>query len=117
MLAEYVEVESLTGTPTEPFSRLTTQLLNCPACKEDYEGLVALVATQLVDAIRAPGNRAGNLALAVVVFLSRPLARGVKRWFATTAASRPRREAEAMGLSGCGNASLILTTSDASSRN
>jgi hypothetical protein len=43
VLAEYVEVELAGRNPDELFPGLTTHLLNCPACKEDYEGLVALI--------------------------------------------------------------------------
>jgi hypothetical protein len=43
VLAEYVEVE-LSGRKAEDvFPSLAAHLSNCPACAEDYEGLVALV--------------------------------------------------------------------------
>lgn len=42
VLAEYVEVELAGRDADELFPHLTRHLLNCPACKEDYEGLVAL---------------------------------------------------------------------------
>jgi hypothetical protein len=43
VLAEYVEAE-LAGRNTDKlFPGLTAHLLNCPACAEDHEGLVALV--------------------------------------------------------------------------
>ena len=43
VLAEYVEVELAGRNPDELFPGLATHLLNCPACAEDYEGLVALL--------------------------------------------------------------------------
>ena len=43
VLAEYVEVELAGRNPDEFFPGLATHLRNCPACAEDYEGLVALV--------------------------------------------------------------------------
>jgi hypothetical protein len=42
VLAEYVELELAGRNPDELFPSLTMHLLNCPACAEDYEGLVAL---------------------------------------------------------------------------
>jgi len=45
-LAQYVEGE-LTGLDVrELFPALAAHLRNCPACAEDYEGLVALVREQ-----------------------------------------------------------------------
>jgi hypothetical protein len=43
VLAEYVEVELAGQNPDALFPGLATHLRNCPACAEDYEGLVALV--------------------------------------------------------------------------
>ena len=43
MLAEYVEGELAGLEVRELFPTLATHLRNCPACAEDYEGLVALV--------------------------------------------------------------------------
>lgn len=44
-LDRYVEVE-LGGTdPAGPFPELRTHLEGCPACREDYESLSALLAT------------------------------------------------------------------------
>ena len=43
VLAEYVEVEFAGGYPEELFPGLATHLRNCPACAEDYQGLVALI--------------------------------------------------------------------------
>jgi hypothetical protein len=43
VLAEYVELELEGRDPDALFPGLATHLLNCPACAEDYEGLVALV--------------------------------------------------------------------------
>ena len=43
VIAEYVELE-LAGSDAEHlFPDLAAHLRNCPACAEDYEGLVALV--------------------------------------------------------------------------
>jgi len=43
VIAEYVELE-LAGRNAEAlFPGLTAHLRNCPACAEDYEGLLALV--------------------------------------------------------------------------
>ena len=43
VLAEYVELE-LAGRDAETlFPSLAAHLRNCPACAEDYEGLLALV--------------------------------------------------------------------------
>ena len=42
-LAEYVEAELAGRSTDELFPGLTAHLLNCPACAEDHEGLVALV--------------------------------------------------------------------------
>jgi predicted anti-sigma-YlaC factor YlaD len=45
-LAEYVEGE-LTGRPTaEVLAAVAAHLRNCPACADDYEGLLALVREQ-----------------------------------------------------------------------
>jgi hypothetical protein len=43
VLAEYAEAELAGRNPGELFPGLTTHLHNCPACAEDYEGLIALV--------------------------------------------------------------------------
>jgi hypothetical protein len=42
-LAEYVESELEGRSVRELFPALAAHLRNCPACKEDYEGLIALV--------------------------------------------------------------------------
>jgi hypothetical protein len=43
LLAEYVEGELEGRNVHELFPALAEHLRNCPACAEDYEGLVALV--------------------------------------------------------------------------
>ena len=43
LLAEYVEGELAGLEVRELFPTLAAHLRNCPACAEDYEGLVALV--------------------------------------------------------------------------
>ena len=42
VLAEYVELELAGRNADELFPGLAAHLRNCPACAEDYEGLVAL---------------------------------------------------------------------------
>ena len=42
VLAEYVELELDRRNTDELFPGLAVHLRNCPACAEDYEGLVAL---------------------------------------------------------------------------
>jgi hypothetical protein len=51
-LAEYVEAELEGREARELFPALAAHLRNCPACAEDYEGLLALVR----GARRAPGE-------------------------------------------------------------
>ena len=46
VLAEYVELELAGRNAAELFPGLAAHLRNCPACAEDYEGLVALVRAQ-----------------------------------------------------------------------
>ena len=46
LLAEYVEGELAGRDVGELFPTLAEHLRNCPACAEDYEGLVALVRAQ-----------------------------------------------------------------------
>jgi hypothetical protein len=49
VLAEYVEHE-LAGTNVgELLPAVTAHLRNCPACADDYEGLLALARTTHVD--------------------------------------------------------------------
>jgi len=43
VIAEYVELELSGRNPEDFFPGLAAHLRNCPACAEDYEGLVALV--------------------------------------------------------------------------
>jgi hypothetical protein len=43
VIAEYVELELDGRDARELFPGLAAHLRNCPACAEDYEGLVALV--------------------------------------------------------------------------
>ena len=43
VIAEYVELELAGRNADKLFPDLATHLRNCPACGEDYEGLVALV--------------------------------------------------------------------------
>jgi hypothetical protein len=43
VIAEYVEVELAGRNAEDLFPGLATHLRNCPACAEDYEGLLALV--------------------------------------------------------------------------
>ena len=45
-LAEYVEGELAGREFAELFPAVAAHLRNCPACAEDYEGLVALVRQQ-----------------------------------------------------------------------
>jgi len=42
MIAEYVELELAGRNAEELFPALAAHLRNCPACAEDYQGLVAL---------------------------------------------------------------------------
>lgn len=46
VLAEYVEGELVGRNVRDLFPALTAHLRNCPACAEDYEGLVALIREQ-----------------------------------------------------------------------
>jgi hypothetical protein len=43
VIAEYVELELAGRNADELFRDLAAHLRNCPACAEDYEGLLALV--------------------------------------------------------------------------
>ena len=43
VLAEYVELELAGRNADKLFPGFATHLRNCPACAEDYDGLVALV--------------------------------------------------------------------------
>lgn len=52
LLAEYVEGELEGRNVRELFPAVAAHLRNCPACAEDYEGLVALARERL----RAPGK-------------------------------------------------------------
>ncbi len=46
LLAEYVEGELEGRNVRELFPAVAEHLHNCPACAEDYEGLVALIREQ-----------------------------------------------------------------------
>jgi hypothetical protein len=46
VLAEYVEVGLAGRNADELFPGLAVHLRNCPACAEDYEGLLAMVRRQ-----------------------------------------------------------------------
>jgi hypothetical protein len=46
VIAEYVELELAGRNADDVFPGLAAHLRNCPACAEDYEGLVALVRGQ-----------------------------------------------------------------------
>ena len=46
LLAEYVEGELEGRNVRELFPAVAQHLHNCPACAEDYEGLVALIRKQ-----------------------------------------------------------------------
>jgi hypothetical protein len=43
VIAEYVELELAGRNADKLFPGFATHLRNCPACAEDYDGLVALV--------------------------------------------------------------------------
>jgi len=43
VIAEYVELELAGRNAVDRFPGLAAHLRNCPACAEDYQGLVALV--------------------------------------------------------------------------
>jgi hypothetical protein len=49
LLAEFVEQEAAGRNVADLFPTLVEHLRNCPACVEDYEGLVALVREQRSD--------------------------------------------------------------------
>jgi hypothetical protein len=44
VIAEYIELELAGQNADDLFPDLAAHLRNCPACAEDYEGLVALVS-------------------------------------------------------------------------
>ena len=46
LLAEYVEGELAGRDVGELFPAVSEHLSNCPACAEDYEGLVALIGAR-----------------------------------------------------------------------